>query len=111
MLFLPEGYLDLHEHNQPAPSYDGNYSTTLFTSKAIDMARGHVKTYGTDTPLFQYLAYQAIHSPLEVPTEYLVNYTSIANKDRRTACGMVTCLDFEVQRLVDAYKQMEIWNK
>lgn len=75
------------------------------------MAAAHVKANGTETPIFQYLAYQAIHAPLEVPDKYLVNYTSISSKARRTACGMVTCLDFEVQRLVDEYKSLGLWEK
>jgi hypothetical protein len=75
------------------------------------MATAHVKTNGADAPMFQYLAYQAIHAPLEVPDEYLVNYTSISSKSRRTACGMVTCLDIEVQRLVDEYKSLGLWEK
>jgi hypothetical protein len=68
----------------------GTYSTTLFTSRAVEVVEQH----DTSSPLFVYLAYQAVHAPREVPALYADKYNdTIQDNDRRQFAGMLTCMD------------------
>jgi arylsulfatase A-like enzyme len=71
-------------------SSNGTYSTHLFTQAAVDVIRAHPPTQ----PLFLYLAYQAVHSPDQVPESYIRPYNaSIADPKRRVFAGMLSALD------------------
>ena len=73
-----------------ASDAEGGYSTTLFTSEAVKVVEEH----DTTKPLFLYLAYQAVHSPAEVPQSYMDAYnSSIADPKRRKFAGMLSCMD------------------
>lgn len=68
----------------------GLYSTTLFSEEAVRVVKAHPK----ETPLFLYLAYQAVHAPAEVPQQYMDAYnTTIADRMRRKFAGMLSCMD------------------
>ncbi|CAK0839965.1 unnamed protein product, partial [Prorocentrum cordatum] len=68
----------------------GHYSTHLFTARAQEVIQQH----DTSEPLFLYLAYQAVHAPLEVPQSYVDAYAgSIEDPQRRGFAGMLSCLD------------------
>jgi hypothetical protein len=92
------GY-DLHIDRQPncGPNCSvvdwankGTYSTYLYSQTAAQLIAAHDPA----TPMFMYLAYQAVHSPNEVPPQYEWPYnTSIPNAQRRNFAGMLSCLD------------------
>ena len=74
-------------------SAKGNYSTTLFAQEAVRRVEAH-DTSIADEPLFLYLAFQAVHSPGEVPQSYKDAYNgSIVDSHRLTFAGMLSCLD------------------
>lgn len=102
-----DGY-DLMENDQPADinRYKGIYSTTLFTDKVKDI----IKTHNKDKPLFIYLAYQAVHSPLQVPRFYVDVNEEFLRETRRQYAGMVTCMDEGVGQVVNAMKQRGLWD-
>lgn len=50
----------------------GTYSTHLYTSKAVDM----IRTHNPRRPFFLYLAYQAVHGPLQVTYAFSIFRTS-----------------------------------
>ncbi|XP_053391739.1 arylsulfatase J-like [Mercenaria mercenaria] len=103
------GY-DLFENDHPAniSKYTGSYSTTLFTEKVRDTIQNH----NTEKPLFIYLSYQAVHSPLQVPKRYVDLNKNINKrmKIRRQYAGMVTCMDESVGNVVDAMKERGLWD-
>jgi len=77
----------------------GVYTTHLFTSSAVELIASH----DTSTPLFLYLAYQAVHSPDQVPQSYIDPYNStISDPKRRTFAGMLSCLDEAVGNVTSA---------
>ncbi|XP_028838684.1 arylsulfatase J [Denticeps clupeoides] len=95
------GY-DLHEGEEAAWEQDhGIYSTFMYTQKAISILASH----DPHRPLFLYLAYQAVHSPLQVPARYLERYKSIPNLHRRKYAAMVSCLDEAMHNLTMALKR------
>jgi arylsulfatase A-like enzyme len=80
----------------------GEYSTHLFTRAAVDVIRAHPPA----TPLFLYLAYQAVHSPDQVPQSYIDPYNAtISDPKRRTFAGMLSCLDEGVGNVTDALRE------
>ncbi|KAK7103388.1 hypothetical protein V1264_018294 [Littorina saxatilis] len=95
------GY-DFRDDDQVDKSAVGHYSTNLFTDRAIRIINDH----NTSQPLFLYLAYQAVHEPLQVPQWYLDQHcSSIVDNDRKIKCGMVAALDEGVKNVTDTLKQ------
>ncbi|BFZ05936.1 hypothetical protein BsWGS_08975 [Bradybaena similaris] len=84
----------------------GTYSTDLYTRKAIEFIHGHK----TRKPLFMYLAYQAVHGPLQVPHSYKQEYLHIPDPPRRLFAAMTTALDEGIGKIVTALKKKGIWN-
>ncbi|KAL3871103.1 hypothetical protein ACJMK2_039122 [Sinanodonta woodiana] len=97
---------DLRNNMDPVSYENGHYSTHLFTQKAIDI----VNNYDVAKPLFIYLAYQAVHGPLQVPDRYMDKYHHIKDKDRRIYAGMVTAMDEGIGNLTEALKAKGLWN-
>jgi hypothetical protein len=80
----------------------GEYTTHIFTRAAVDVIEAHPK----GSPLFLYLAYQAVHSPDQVPQSYIDPYNStIADPKRRTFAGMLSCLDEGVGNVTAAIER------
>ena len=66
---------------------NGTYSTLLFTEAAVNIINSHV----TSEPLFLYVAHQAVHAPLEAPSETIEKFPHIKNKKRRLfACRLIS---------------------
>lgn len=82
-------------------SVKGEYTTSLFTRKAVDV----IKNHNTEKPLFMYIAFQAVHDPAEVPQKYIDLYKDlIPNEKRRKFAGMVTCADEGIGNITQALK-------
>jgi arylsulfatase A-like enzyme len=82
----------------------GLYSTHVFTSSACSVIAAHNASAG---PLFLYLAYQAVHSPDEVPAPYKDAFNaSIPGDDRRrTFAGMLAAMDEGVGNVTRAVRE------
>lgn len=61
-------------------------------------------------PLFLYLPFQAVHSPLEAPKDAVAQYKNLSNPHRAVAAAMTTVLDSAVETLVGVFKQEGLWN-
>ncbi|XP_060068036.1 arylsulfatase I-like isoform X1 [Ylistrum balloti] len=86
----------------------GQYSTTVFTNRAVDIINQH----NSEEPLFLYLPYQAVHSGnlpsgnnLQAPSSYINRHPHIQNKERKNFAGMVAALDDGVDSVVQALKK------
>ena len=60
-------------------------------------------------PLFLYLAYQAVHGPLQVPKQYLEPYKNISNSNRKTFAGMVSCMDEGIGNITQVLHDTGLW--
>lgn len=88
----------------------GNYSTHVFTREAIRVIQQH-STSSDDSPLFLYLAYQAVHAPDEVPPHYIEpyldkNWTAL----RKTYAGMLSAADEGIRNVTQALKDSNLWD-
>ncbi|KAF7665592.1 hypothetical protein LDENG_00138760 [Lucifuga dentata] len=87
---------DLHDGDKPAWEMTGNYSTLLYIERVKQILRSHDPC----TPLFLYLSLQAVHTPLQVPDNFLQIYDSMDNRVRRHYAAMLSCLDHGVGEVV-----------
>lgn len=81
------------------------YSTFLLADEASKIIREQPK----DKPLFLYLAFNAPHTPLQAPPEYIEKAKSlgIEGKDQQVYAAMVMAVDVGVGRVLDALKQTQ----
>ncbi|MGB0144425.1 MAG: sulfatase-like hydrolase/transferase [Akkermansiaceae bacterium] len=94
---------DLMGHDEP--DYDANnpivrggqpvvetaYLTNAFTREAVDFIDRH-----DDKPFFLYLAYNAVHSPLQGAEDYMEKFAHIKNLQRRIFGAMLANMDDSV---------------
>ena len=99
------GY-DYREGEEVDNSAAGKYSAHLFGEKAVRLIE---KSGSSSEPMFLYLAFQSVHSPLQVPVEYESHYRDIENPARRKYCGMVTAMDEAVGNITAALKKSGLY--
>ncbi|MFZ5831987.1 MAG: sulfatase [Planctomycetota bacterium] len=95
----PKEYLiPIHRDGKPE-AFEG-YLTDALSREAVAFVERHTKD-----PFFLYLAYNAPHTPLQAPEEYLNRFRSISNEKRRTYAAMVSAVDDGVGKLLAALNQ------
>ncbi|KAF2358236.1 Sulfatase N-terminal [Trinorchestia longiramus] len=99
------GY-DFRDNTAVNRNVSGNYSTFLFSDR-VDLL---LRARSPDTPLFLYMPFQSVHTPLQVPENYSNIYHNISNNNRRTYLGMVSALDEAVGRIVTSLKETGHYN-
>ncbi len=57
-------------------------------------------------PWFVYLAFNAVHAPLEAPERYLSRFTAIENSKRRTFAAMLSAMDDAVGTVVGSIRNL-----
>ncbi|KAM9496737.1 arylsulfatase I [Clarias gariepinus] len=95
------GY-DLHEGETVAWGYRGKYSTHLYTRRVRKILASHDPS---GQPLFIYLSFQAVHTPLQCPKEYIYPYHGMGNVHRRKYAGMVSSVDEAVRNVTYALRK------
>ncbi len=76
------------------------YLTDAFGREAVSFIERH-----KDRPFFCYLPFNAVHSPLQADSKYLKRFEHIADQKRRTHCAMVSAMDDNVGRVMDALRK------
>lgn len=89
-----------HEYMTPTPNevnplYDGKktvtepaYLTDVLADRAVDFINRHRMQ-----PFFLYLAFNAVHVPLQATDKYMNRFPNIADKDRRIYAAMLSAMD------------------
>lgn len=103
--------LDYRNGDQPSQNDTGQYATTLFTDRAIDIIEKHDQT----KPLFLYLSHLAPHGatkdcPLQAPDENVEKFDYIGEEDRTIYAGMVDALDMSIGSVLDALSRAGMLN-
>nr|KAG5693885.1 hypothetical protein BaRGS_014326 [Batillaria attramentaria] len=97
------GY-DLWDNATAEWSAAGTYSTHLFTDRVLDILQAHDPAA---KPIFIYLAYQAVHGPLEVPEYYETQFCShVSDPSRKTHCAMTAAVDEGIANITDALENL-----
>lgn len=90
------------ERNGTAVGETG-YLTQAFGREAVDFIRRH-----RGEPFFLYLAFNAPHTPLQAPQEYVARNSGIENRTRRSYAAMVSALDEAVGGVADALAAQDL---
>lgn len=79
------------------------YLTHALSREAVSFIEKNQKQ-----PFFMYLAYNAPHTPLQAPQEYIDRFKHIEDKDRRIFAGMVGAVDDGVGRILDKLEELKM---
>lgn len=90
----------LREESARKPLPRDYYLTTACGQRAEDFVHRHA-----DQPFFLYLAFNAVHTPLEAPEEYLQRMKHIADPERRKNAAMAVAMDDAIGRVLAAVHQ------
>ncbi|MCX6376503.1 MAG: sulfatase-like hydrolase/transferase [Armatimonadetes bacterium] len=81
------------------------YLTDAFSREAVSFIERH-----KEKPFFLYLAFNAVHAPLQAPEKYLGRFTKIADQKRRTFAAMLSAMDDAVGRVLDTVRKNDLEN-
>lgn len=99
--------VDLWDTDKPASDMNGTeYEEGLFKQRLLDI----VNDQNTDNPLFLYYGPHLIHTPLDVPDEYLEKFSFIDTDTRKRYQAMLNYLDDVIGDLIDALKGKGMWD-
>jgi arylsulfatase A-like enzyme len=79
------------------------YLTTAFGREAAAFVQRH-----KDHPFFLYLAFNAPHTPLMAPPEYLAKFAAIGDPKRRTYAAMVNAMDDAVGVVLAKLRELDL---
>lgn len=83
----------------------GVYSAHVYAASASAKLREHAERHPDDSkPFFMYLAFQSVHSPAQVPDEYVPSPCPFNTSERCTFAGMVRALDEAVGNVTAALR-------
>lgn len=97
-------------HTEGNPLYDGRkpvtepaYLTDVFAERAVDF----IERKRTQ-PFFLYLAFNAVHTPMEVTEKYLARFKHIREEGRRTYAAMLSAMDDGIGRTLAAIREQNL---
>jgi len=85
---------------QQQPPSDREYLTDVFSDEAVSFIQRN-KT----GPFMLYLAYNAVHSPLQVPEKYTRHLPRTMPRKKRKIVGMTEALDSGIGRVLEALRK------
>jgi arylsulfatase A-like enzyme len=81
------------------PVQETSYLTDALTERAVDFIKRH-----RAQPFFLYLAFNAVHTPMQAPEKYLSRFPNIADSQRRTYAAMLAAMDDGIGRTLEAIR-------
>ncbi|MDF1823331.1 MAG: sulfatase-like hydrolase/transferase [Verrucomicrobiales bacterium] len=93
----------IYRNGQPVDEAEN--LTDAMTREAVSF----VQRCSDERPFFLYLAYNAVHSPLQGEASYMEKYAGIEDIQRRIFAAMLGHLDDGVGRLLEVVKAEGIW--
>ncbi|MCX7818882.1 MAG: sulfatase [Kiritimatiellae bacterium] len=103
--YLPEKWVGATEYasrllRNQEPVKETDYLTRALGREATAFIERHAAR-----PFFLYLAFNAPHTPLEAPPDVEARFASIADPKRRTYAAMVSVMDEQIGRVLDALRR------
>lgn len=95
---------ELHDDDTIAPEDSIEYLTASLTNKAID----YIHTY-KETPFFMYLAFNAIHTPMQATYRSFEKHENEKDTLRRTYLAMLDDMDAGIGQIVAHLKQAGLY--
>ena len=98
-------YLDVAADG-PNPLMDGRKtapSVTYLTDVLADRAVEFIRRKST-SPFFLYLAFNAVHVPMEATDRYLARFPKISDPQRKTYAAMLSAMDDAIGRTMEAVR-------
>jgi arylsulfatase A-like enzyme len=77
-----------------------DYMTDVLSAEAVEFIARHKAE-----PFYLYLAYNAVHTPLQAPEKYLRRFPGIAEEKRRTYAAMTSAMDDGIGRVLGALRE------
>ncbi|MDO8683101.1 MAG: sulfatase [Armatimonadota bacterium] len=99
----PEGARGIMRNNDPVE--ESEYLTDAFGREAKAFIEKH-----KDEPFFLYLAFNAVHSPLQITQKYLDRFPHIQDEKRRKYAGMTSAMDDAIGRTLSAIRDNGLEN-
>jgi arylsulfatase A-like enzyme len=106
---FPDGdhsYLD-SEAGTDNPLLDGrkvvgatSYLTDALADRAVDFIKRQMSR-----PFFLYLAFNAVHTPMQAPDKYLARFPNIGDRRRRTYAAMLSAMDDGIGKTLAALRK------
>jgi arylsulfatase A-like enzyme len=93
----------LYNNNEIVPESKITYLTDMFTDKATSFIAEN-----KDKLFFMYLAYNAVHTPMNAKKDLMERYVGIQDTGRRAYAAMMTSLDDGVGRVMATLKQQNL---
>ena len=85
------------------PTDEKEYMTDALSREAAAFVTRHKAE-----PFFLYLAYNAVHTPLQAPEKYLSRFSKITDERRRTYAAMTSAMDDGIGQVLAAVKDVGI---
>ncbi len=87
---------------QPPLQESGAYLTETITDHAVSFIEDN-----KETPFFAYVAYNAVHSPWQVPDKYVqrLQHLAVHHEDRRIFAAMVLAMDDGIGQIIQTLKE------
>lgn len=82
---------------------ENDYLTDAFSREAVAFIDRN-----KNNPFFLYLAYNAVHGPLQAPPKYLDRLAGITDERRRTYAAMLSALDDGVGQITSKLRELKI---
>lgn len=99
--------LDFRDNKEPVRDLNGKFATFAYAERAERI----IKSHNSSTPLFLYMAFQNVHTPLQAPANYTAKYSFIKDESRRTYAGMVDIMDEAIGNITEAMKEAGLWEE
>jgi arylsulfatase A-like enzyme len=91
----------LRRNNEPIQEKE--YLTDAFGREAVAFIERH-----KDEPFFLYLAFNAVHTPMNATDDRLEKFNNIKDKNRRTYAGMMSAMDDSIGRVLKTLREKKL---
>ena len=81
------------------------YSNDIF----YDGIKDRLANSDPEKPLFTYLSYQAVHTPIQAPQKWIDMYANVQNTMRRNYNACLSAMDESIGDIVNLFKEYGFW--